>query len=163
MGDSLGTVVTDQDLDAIVIETCTNVVAANGPVEVAADGPAAGSAFRRLHCALCMSEVGRAYERMGAGCGRLGGLVGCAALTVAALQSFALGTAIDTPATMPVVGSAGDGGGGDSVGSSVEDELRAELLKVQTIILSLNERVINLERVNAERGADDTPRKRSKA
>ena len=142
VGDSLRTVGTFEALNALAVEVCTNVTAAPALlVDVER------SAYRQLHCTKCTASLGKAYVRAPP---HLQALVGAITFDVDSLQSYQLGTASETASSLSVATSSAastsdPAGDGETVGSSVEEELRAELLKVQTIILSMNERLAAIE------------------
>jgi hypothetical protein len=158
VGDSLRTVGAFEALNALAVEVCTGVTTA--PALIA---DAERSAYRWLHCAHCAACLGKAYVRAPP---HLQALVGAITFDVDSLQSYPLGDASETAASLPVVaagvrsigGAAGSGAAGDSsVVPNAEEELREELLKVQTIILSLNERVMAIEARHAEEDEDSAP------
>jgi hypothetical protein len=153
VGDSLRTVGTFEALNALAVEVCTNVTAAPA---VLLD--AERYAYRQLHCAKCTAPLGKAYLRAPP---HLQALVGAITFDVDSLQSYPLGTASNTASLLPVAtpsatlnNDAAGEGGETAVGWSVEEELRAELLKVQAIILSMNERVTAIEARHAEEVGD---------
>jgi hypothetical protein len=150
VGDSLRTIGTFEELGAFSTEVCSNNVVASKDISTSTRANDHGATYRILHCAQCHAELGSTYLTTPA---RFSALRGAITFNISSLQSYALGDAVPAgllpshegsvqPATAastthidPVAG----------VSSSVEDELRAELLKIQTIILSLNERVLNIE------------------
>ena len=160
VGDSLCLVGTFQDLNVITVTTCTNLTRSAG-TEEEVEGGAVGAHFFRVFCAKCNACVGKSYTTTPL---HLAQLRGAITLDIDRLQSYPIGDATTTAATLPIAplveggapnnsrsssrsSSSSSGGGGEegTVGRSVEDELRAEILKVQAIILSLNERVVALE------------------
>jgi len=149
VGDSLRTVGNFETLNALAVEVCTNVAASEA---LQTDGEQ--STYKQLYCACCSSMLGRAYIRAPP---HLEALVGAITFDLDSLQSYPLGSALQTASSLPVVNSHNNGiddgttgsnaayGGSGSVIAKVEEDLRAELHKLQMIILSLNERVVAIE------------------
>lgn len=145
-------------LNALAIEVCTNVVASDALLS-----DEKHSIYKQLHCAYCSSPLGRAYVRAPP---HLQALLGAITFDLDSLQSYPLGSAVQTASSLPVLNSnnndivgitgesAAHGGGG--VLPKVEEELRAELHKLQTIILSMNERVVAIESRGSDFSVEDS-------
>jgi len=151
-------------LNALAVEVCTNVVASDALLS-----DEKHSTYKQLHCAYCSSPLGRAYVRAPP---HLQALLGAITFDLDSLQSYPLGSAVQTASSLPVVNlnnrgvdgisgeSAAHGGGG--VLPKVEEELRAELHKLQTIILSINERVVAIESRDSNIAVEDSALEKAK-
>jgi len=154
VGDSIRTLGTFQDLGALATEVCSANVASSVEITTSTRASDRGSTYRVLNCAVCCAVLGRSYLTAPP---HLEVLRGAITFDIGSLQSYVLGSSQTASSLTMNPNNFAKGGSStgaeaavvnqsmSAVSSSVEDELRAELLKVQTIILSINERVSNIE------------------
>lgn len=163
VGDSLELVATDEALQVLTLSKMTAVVRACGPPEAPSSGPDGGASFHRISCARCRARLGRVYTQTPS---RLAHFREVLVVDVAALKSYGLGTAAlsadavpedplddgesqSQPQTPPGRAPAQPNGSG----FEHEMDVQAELLKVHTVLLALNERLLRLEAPNDEAAA----------
>ena len=136
VGDSLSIVATHEALSAM---TLSRVASLSTSEEQTFDG---GNAFRALHCVGCTARVGRVYFET---VPELEPVRGYYTLDTDAICSYELAAPPGEAQTYELAAPPGEAHD-RSVAPSVEAELRAELHKVQGVILSLHERLLAVER-----------------
>lgn len=159
LGDSLRITTSVESLNSIALDVCANLTRSTLTL-TSSVGADRGAIYHMLHCAHCDAVVGKAYVSTPP---HLAVLERIVTLDISALQSYPFGQAAETASSLrqrsPTVGpprvveaattatlaSSSNTPVAPGIPSTVEDEIRAELIKVQTIILSLNERVRNIE------------------
>jgi hypothetical protein len=157
VGDSLGAVGVFRELDSVVVDRCT------GMTQSLSITTTPGFTYRRLQCAKCEAAIGRAYLTAPQ---HFAAVIGAISLSIDRLNSYPLGMATDTAATMHLSPSLPPTSTESKarISSEAEEDLRAELVKMKAIILALKERVVTLEtktrHISSADQSTDDPKKR---
>ena len=123
----------------IAIETATSVTRAP-ETRTSKEGNDRGCTYSLLSCSTCEATLGRLYLTTPRA---MDNMRDCYTFDTAALSTYAVGSAADDAA--PTLGA-----------PDATDELRADLTKVQDVLLGLHTRLTNLEAsLGAEAYADD--------
>lgn len=133
VGDSLSLISTSETLKVVVVSSCTSVTKSPRSTTVES------STFCDVNCSRCRNPLGKLYSSSPDE-----SLTQGVAFDVDSLQSYVLGSAVMTGSAIPET-SREIARAESTLPPTAEDKLRSELLKVQTIILLMNERLQSLE------------------
>uniref|UniRef100_A0A7S3JQU0 Mis18 domain-containing protein n=1 Tax=Aureoumbra lagunensis TaxID=44058 RepID=A0A7S3JQU0_9STRA len=150
IGDSLSLVVTDEDLQAVVVDYVRDVVDMANEIQTAdSTGRNSGTTFKELTCSSCEARLGRFYVSVPR---TLSALRDRYAIDIEAISSYELGAPGPPPEDNDHNGSMTFAVNGSIVSriDSLEFDLRDEIRKVQGVILSLHERLQALENTNTK-------------
>ncbi|XP_032234847.1 protein Mis18-alpha isoform X2 [Nematostella vectensis] len=138
LGDSFSWVCADQDLQVVVLSAVTSNVSIEEGLETSTDGQDIGSTFIPLRCKSCKSGIGRIYRTTPL---ELDMIRDVFSLDCSSIKSYELGTQAGKNSYKTA---------DELLDIPTAKDLKNEILKLQSVVVSLNERLQSVEKVIPE-------------